>query len=56
MALSFKIRYGFLTPCQNLEKTNDQISRKHPDRRMEGRMYRAYFIGPFQLTSGVKIK
>ena len=33
MALSFKTRYGFLTPCQNLEKTNDQISRKTPGQK-----------------------
>ena len=24
--------YGFLAPCQNLEKTNDTIPRKHMDR------------------------
>ena len=29
--------YGFLAPCQNLEKTNDTIPRKRPERRKEGR-------------------
>ena len=28
---------GFLAPCQNLEKVNDTIQRKHPDRRKDGR-------------------
>ena len=31
-ALSCTTSYGFLAPCQNLEKTNDKIPRKHPDR------------------------
>ena len=30
---SVKTRYGFVTPCQNLEKTNDTIPTKHTDRR-----------------------
>ena len=54
--------YGFLAPCQNLEKTNDTIPRKRPDRhkdrRNDGgtdcRMDRPYFIGPFRLPSGVQ--
>ena len=30
--------YGFLEPCQNLEKTNDIVPRKHwTDERMDGR-------------------
>ena len=29
--------YGFLAPCQNLEKTNDTIPRKRPERRKDGR-------------------
>ena len=37
--------YGFLASCQNLEKFNDTIQRKRPDRRTEG----PYFIGPFRL-------
>ena len=28
--------HGFLLPCQKLEKTNDQIPRKLPDRCMDG--------------------
>ena len=37
---SWKIRlcHGFLAPCQNLEKVNDTIQRKCPDRRKDGRM------------------
>ena len=30
-------QYGFLAPCQNLEKTNNKIPRKRPDRETEGR-------------------
>ena len=51
---------GFLVSCQNLEKTNDTIPRKRPDRRKDGwkdgRMGRPYFIGPFWLTMGVRLK
>ena len=36
-ALSRKTSYGFLASCQNLEKTNDTIPRKRPDRRKDGR-------------------
>ena len=32
-ALSNTISYGFLVPCQNLEKFNDTIQRKRLDRR-----------------------
>ena len=32
--------YGFLAPCQNLEKTDDTIPRKHPERRTDGRKVR----------------
>ena len=32
-ALSRTTSYGFLASCQNLEKTNDTIPRKHPDRQ-----------------------
>ena len=35
-ALSHTTSYGFLAPFQHLEKVNDTIKRKHPDRRMEG--------------------
>ena len=34
-ALSRTTSYGFLASCQNLEKTNDKIPRKHPDRRKD---------------------
>ena len=33
LAPSRTTSYGFLAPCQNLEKTNDTIPRKRPDRR-----------------------
>ena len=41
-ALSCTTSFGFLAPCQNLEKVNDTIQRKCPDRQkdrrtMEGR-------------------
>ena len=64
-ALSHTTSYGFLAPCQNLEKTNYTIPRKRldrrkdgwKDRRMEGqnngRTDRPYSIGPFQLSPGV---
>ena len=35
LALSHTTSYGFLAPCQNLEKTNDRIPRKYPDRRTD---------------------
>ena len=53
-ALSRTTSYGFLAPCQNLEKVNDTIQRKHPDRWKDGRTDRPYFIGPFQLPPGVQ--
>ena len=34
--LSRTTSYGFLAPCQNLEKTNDALSRKCPNRSMKG--------------------
>ena len=41
-ALTHSTSYGFLASCQNLEKVNDTIQRKCPDRQkdrrtMEGR-------------------
>ena len=45
LTLSCTTSYGFLAPCQNLEKVNDTIQRKHrtdgrtegwKDRRMDG--------------------
>ena len=53
-ALSRTNSNGFLASCQNLEKTNDTIPRKRPDRRKDGRTDRPYFIGPFRLTPGVQ--
>ena len=64
LALSRTTSYGFLAPCQNLEKVNDTIQRKCPDRQTEGwtelwkdgRTDRPYFIRPFQLLPGVQLK
>ena len=57
-ALSRTTLCGFLAPCQNLEKANDTIPRKHlersKDRRMDGRTDRPYFIGPLSLPLGSK--
>ena len=39
-ALSCITSYGFLAPCQNLEKTNDTIPRKCTDRGKGGQTYR----------------
>ena len=36
-ARSHTTSYGFLAPYQNLEKINDVIPRKHPDRPKERR-------------------
>ena len=36
-ALSRLTLYEFLAPRQNLEKVNDTIQRKRPDRRKDGR-------------------
>ena len=44
--------HGILAPCKNLEKINDTIPKKHPDRRKDGptkgQMDGLYFIGPFR--------
>ena len=37
---------------QNSEKSHDQIPRKQPERCLEGRMDRPYYIGSFQLLPG----
>ena len=37
LAPSRTTSYGFLEPCQDLEKTNNTIPRKRPDRRKDGR-------------------
>ena len=39
-ALSHKTSYGFLAPCQNLEKVNDTIQRKCPDRQFYFAIYK----------------
>ena len=44
--LSRTTSYGLLALSQNLEKTNDTIPRKRPDR--------PYFIGPFRLPPGIQ--
>ena len=49
-ALSRTTSYGFLASCQNLEKTNNKIPRKRPDRRKD----RPHFIGPFRLPPGAQ--
>ena len=53
-ALSCTTSYGFLAPCENLEKVNNVNQRKHLDRQKDGRMDRPYLIGPFQLLLGVQ--
>ena len=35
-ALSRKTSIGFLTLCKNLEKTNNTLPRKYPDRQKDG--------------------
>ena len=57
--LSCTTSYGFLTPCQNLQKVNDAIQRKCLDRRKDGRTGgqkdgQTLFIGPFQLLPEVQ--
>ena len=44
---------GFLAPWQNSEKSNDPISRKHPDSCKEANMDRPYFMGSFHLLPWV---
>ena len=57
--LSRTTSYGFLAPCKNLEKVNDTIQRKCPDRQTDrwkdGRANRPCFIGPFRLPPGVQL-
>ena len=55
LALSGTTSYGFLAPCQNLEKVNNTIQRKCPDRRKDGWTDRPYFIGSFRLPPGVQL-
>ena len=37
LTLSHTTSYRFLEPCQNLEKTNDTIPKKHLDKQKGGR-------------------
>ena len=53
-SLSCTTLYGFLGPCQNLEKTSDAIRRQFLERRKDGRTDRPYFIKAFQLLPGVQ--
>ena len=62
--LSHTTSQGTLALCQNLEKINDTIPRKQPDRWKDGRtegqtegqteLHTPYFIGPFRLPLGVQ--
>ena len=57
LALSCTTSYEFLAPCQNLEKTNDKIPSKCPnkqDRQKGKRTERPYFTGPLKLPPGVQ--
>ena len=56
-ALSRTTSYGFLAPCQNLEKFNDIIQRKRPDERTKGEMVgrkdgQTLFCRTLQATAG----
>ena len=42
----------FPAPCQNSEKSNDPVSRKHLDRRQDRRTDRPYFIRTLPATVG----
>ena len=52
--LSCTTSYGFLAPCQDLEKTNDTITRKHLDGWMDSRMGRPYFTGLLRIPPEVQ--
>ena len=56
-ALSRTTSYGFLAPCQNLEKVNDTIQRKRPDRGKDGQtlFYRTLPATAGSPTSSEKI-
>ena len=60
LALSRTNSYGFLAPCQDLDKTNDPVSIKcldrQPDGGNDGRTDRPYFKGPFRLRTRVQKK
>ena len=56
LALSCTTTYGFLTPCQNLEKVNDTIQRKLLDRQKDGQKDRqTLFGGPKMAKMGSQI-
>ena len=52
-ALSRTTSFGFLAPCQNLEKVNDRIQRKCPDRRKDGQ---TLFYRTLLATAGSPIR
>ena len=64
--LSRTTSHEILAPCQTLERINDTIPWKRPDRRKDGqtdgqkgkrmdkRKERLYFIGPFRLALGIQ--
>ena len=52
--LSHTTSYGFIAPCQNLEKANNAIQRKHTDKWKDWKTDRPYFIRPFPLPLGVQ--
>ena len=55
-ALSRKTSHGILAPCQNLEKINDTIPRKRPDRRNNGQKDgQSLFYRPLRLPPGVQL-
>ena len=59
LALSHTTSHGVLAPYQNLEKINDTIPRKRPDREKDGRTGgqmegRRDSIGLFRLLPGVQ--
>ena len=50
--LSCTTSYGFLAQCQNLQKDNDTIQRKCPDRRKDGRTDITLFYRTLPATAG----
>ena len=56
--LSHTTSFEFLATCQNLEKTNDPIPRKHPDRGKDGqtpfcRTIQATVAGPVNIVNEI---
>ena len=54
LAVSHTTSCGFLASCQDLEKINDPIPKKRPNRWKNGGTDRSYFIGPLKLLLGVQ--